>query len=192
MPSPILPMAVCFDLETTNLDPMWGVLLCSDSKPWATDHHETYIHTLSKGYDDKVVVEKTIKYLNQFSILVAHNGVFFDRKFLNGRSMYHHLEDGNNNPLLLDPKAKIIDPWRIAKNHLNFRGNSLDRISDYLHTSKTKSIVSGEIWMKAIYNRDQSCLDYIVEHCIIDVDVLEEVAWQFRKFIGNVNSWGSA
>jgi len=188
----ILPMAVCFDLETTNLDPMWGVLLCSDSKPWATDHHETYIHTLRKGYDDSLVVEKTIKYLNQFSVLVAHNGVFFDRKFLNGRAMYHHLEDGNGNPLLLDPQSKIIDPWRIAKQHLNFRGNSLDRLSDFIHTSDTKSVVSGEIWMKAIYNRDQECLAYIVEHCILDVNVLEEVAWQFRKFIRNINAWGSA
>ena len=106
--------------------------------------------------------------------------------------MYHHLKNTNGSPKLLDPKATMVDPWRIAKNHLNFRGNSLDRLSDFIHTSDSKSIVSGEIWMKAIYNRDYSCLDYIVEHCIIDVNVLEEVAWEFRAYMGNINAWGSA
>lgn len=184
-------LVASFDLETTNLDPMWGVLLCSDTKPWGGTVHRTYIHTLSKGYDDSVVVRKTIEELNHYSMLIAHNGVFFDRKFLNGRALYHNLRTADGRPLLLDPKGKIVDPWRVAKNHLNFRGNSLDRIADFFGTEASKTKVEGEIWMKAVYNRDQDALAYIVEHCIIDVDVLEEVADRLQPFVGNITSWGS-
>ena len=177
-------MVACFDLETSNLDPMWGVLLCSDTKPWM-GQHTTFVHCLEDGYDDCEVVEATVAELSQYKILIAHNGVFFDRKFLNGRALYHHLP-------LLDPKMKIVDPWRLAKNHLNFKGNSLDRIAEFLGTRESKSKVEGEIWMKAVYNRDYDALDYIVRHCIKDVDVLEEVADRLSPFMGNITPWGSA
>lgn len=186
------PLMACFDLETSNLDPMWGVLLCSDTKAWNDPKHTTFIHELEQGYNDREVVEKTIDHLNNFEILSAHNGVFFDRKFLNGRALYHHLTYSNGKQKLLDPKMKIVDPWRLAKNHLNFRGNSLDRISDFLHTSESKSKVDGETWMKAVYNRDYDALEYIVKHCILDVNVLEEVTWEMRGFMGNITPWGSA
>ncbi len=176
-------MMAFFDIEASGLDPMFGVVLCGVVKP---EHGEPKLFTKrTPGSDDSVVVSELIKELNQYDILVAHNGVFYDRKYLNGRALRWNLP-------FLDPKLKIIDPWRIAKQHLNFRGNSLDRLADFLGTEYQKTVVSGNIWMRAALDHDQEAMQYIEEHCVADVYVLEEVAYRLRKFMGNINAWGSA
>lgn len=188
----IRPFTACFDIETTNLDPMFGILLCAVVKPWgSTDPDETKLFVNhQQGADDKDVVEATIEELNKYQVLIAHNGVFFDRKYLNGRALYHQID-------LLNPRGKLIDPWRLAKNHLNFRGNSLDRLSDFLGCREKKTVVDGEIWMRAGFERGYTergydAMEYIKTHCLKDVDVLEEVADKLMPFVGNIQSWGSA
>lgn len=187
----IHPMVACFDIETTNLDPMFGILLCTVVKPWGGTEYDTKLfRNYEQGTNDKEVLEATIEELEKYQILVAHNGVFFDRKFINGRALYHRIAP-------LNPRGKIIDPWRLAKNHLNFRGNSLDRLSDFFGCREKKTVVDGEIWMRAGYERGYTergaaAMEYIVEHCIKDVDVLEEVASYMMPFTGNIQPWGSA
>lgn len=188
----IKPFTACFDIETTNLDPMFGILLCAVVKPWGApdpDDIKLFVNH-QQGADDREVVEATIEELNKYQVLIAHNGVFFDRKYLNGRALYHGCD-------LLNPRGKIIDPWRLAKNHLNFRGNSLDRISDFLGCREKKTVVDGEIWMRAGFERGYTqrgsdAMEYIKTHCLKDVAVLEEVADALMPFVGNIQSWGSA
>lgn len=183
------PLIASFDLECSNLDPMFAILLCADIKPWGQDEHITFINR-QRGADDFDIVQETITELSKYQILIAHNGVFFDRKFLNGRALYHGIP-------LLNPRGKIIDPWRLAKNHLNFRGNSLDRLSDYLRCANEKTKISGEIWNRASMERGYTArgdeaLEYIVEHCVKDVDVLEEVYDKMKELTGAIHPWGSA
>ncbi len=183
------PLIASFDLETTNLDPMFGILLCAVIKPWGLDDKVVLVNE-ERGADDGIVVRRTLEELQKYEILVAHNGVFFDRKYINGRALYHGYKP-------LNPRGKLIDPWRIAKNHLNFRGNSLDRLSDFLGCEHSKTVVDGETWNRAGFERGytergDAALRYVVDHCVRDVDVLEEVADKMREFIGNIHSWGSA
>ena len=186
------PFTACFDIETTGLDPMFSIGLCGVVKPWgSTDPDDTKMFVnYQTGANDKEFLEAIIEELNKYQVLIAHNGVFFDRKYLNGRAIYHDIP-------LLNPRGKIIDPWRLAKNHLNFRGNSLDRLSDYLGCRVRKTVVDGEIWMRAGYERGYTergdeAMEYIKEHCLKDVEVLEEVADKLMPFVGNIQPWGSA
>jgi len=176
-------LIACFDIEASGLDPMFAKVLCGVVKPWGEE--PKLFSNRRKGSDDSKVVESLITELNKYTILIAHNGVFYDRKFLNGRALRWNLP-------FMDPKAKMIDPWRLAKNHLNFRGNSLARLADFLGTEHSKTEVSGNIWMRAALDNDPTAHKYIEEHCVEDVYVLEEIADRFKRFIGNVTAWGSA
>ena len=187
----VLPLVASFDIECTGLDPMFSIGLCGVVKPWGAAKKDVKLfRNYEQGANDSEFIEAIIEELEQYSILVAHNGVFFDRKYLNGRALYHGLAP-------LNPRGKMVDPWRLAKNHLNFRGNSLDRLSDYLGCREKKTVVDGEIWMRAGYERGytergEAAMEYIIEHCLKDVDVLEEVASKLWVFTGNIHPWGSA
>jgi len=184
----VTPLIACFDIETTNLDPMWGITLCAEVKPWG-ESARTFINR-ETGYNDAVITCALVEELSKYQILIAHNGVFFDRKYINGRALYNHSP-------LLNPRGKMIDPWRLAKNHLNFKGNSLERLGDFLECDVQKTVVSGETWMIAGYERGltlrgDASLTYIVEHCQRDVVVLEHVYERLVEFTGIVQPWGSA
>lgn len=182
-------LAATFDIEATNLDPMFGIVLCVCVKPWGqptkTFRLTDYTPRKRISSDDSGIVEAVNKELNKYAILIAHFGTLYDRKFLNGRALKHGVE-------LLNPKAKMIDPWRVAKTHLNFKSNSLDSIAHFLGCIEEKTRLSGQVWMDAAINRDKECFEYIVTHCEKDVDVLEEVAAKLVPFLGNITAWGSA
>lgn len=176
-----------FDLETTSLDADFGVLLCAVIKP----HHGKPVvlraDKLNPRWDkgrsnDKAVVQAAAEELARHDIWIAHNGARFDVPFLRTRLARWGL------PPLQD--AKLIDPVQIARNKLKFGYNSLDRITDFAGcNSKTK--VSGDSWLRAALDGDRKAMNYIVDHCIKDVLMLEEIVDLIKPYSKVFNAWGS-
>ena len=68
-----------------------------------------------------------------------------------------------------------IDSWRIAKNNFKVSSRRLKNLAEYFDVG-TKGGVEGGLWMDAAYNGSREAMDKIVEHNIIDVEVLEKLA----------------
>ena len=175
-----------FDLETSSLKANFGVVLCGVVKPIGGEFRVFRLDNFTdKWSNDSPLVETLINELSSPLVLVAHNGVRFDRPFLNARATRWDIPP-------LTPRGRIIDPVVLARKHFAMSWNGLESLSVFLQTEHRKSPVDGELWLRAILDHDELALDEIVAHCINDVLVLEEVVTKLQPFIGKIQEWGSA
>ena len=178
-------MAASFDLECYGLDPIYGRLLCGVIKPYGTSGEPQVYRMERASNDDSALVEVLVNELSKYSILIAHNGLWFDRAMINGRALAADLP-------LLDPKIKMIDPYQIARKHLNAKRNSLDALSTLLNLNEQKMHVDPSVWARVAFDHDESAFQIIIERCISDVRVLEDLTNHILPLMGNVTPWGSA
>lgn len=174
-----------FDIETSALSANFGIVLCAVVKPWQGEPKTYRLDQIPgpRRSDDSKLISAIITELNQYMILIAHNGVKFDRVFLNTRATLHGLP-------LLNPKGNMIDPVVLARKYLRMSYNGLDTIAQYLQTEHQKTPVLGHLWVQAVIDRDEAAMDEIVKHCVEDVYVLEEVANKMVPFVSKINEWG--
>lgn len=178
-----------FDLETTSLNADFGVVLCGvvlpghdGAKPkiFRADH-------LNKDWqkcrsDDRAVVKAIVEELRNYDVWIAHNGLKFDVPFLRTRLLAHDLP-----PL---PNNKLIDPLQLARSKLRMSWNSLEKLAQHLGCNQ-KTQVDGEHWLRAALDGDRKSMNYIVDHCIKDVIVLDDVVGALKAYSSTINSWGS-
>lgn len=177
------------DIETSGLNAGFGVVLCAVVKMYGPDERRIFraddYDPWKRGQraDDKPLLTDILACLEDCDILIAHNGLRFDLPFLRTRAVIHGLP-----PVTFQ---KIIDPVQLARQHFRFAGNSLDSISKTIGTLAQKTPLSPETWQRATLNGDHDAMEEIVEHCIYDVDVLEEICWKFRGYVKQINNAGS-
>lgn len=179
----IVGLAASFDLETFGLDPVYGRLLCGVVKPW--EGKPKVFRMSPVGSNDSTLVTSLVEELSKYSVLFAHNGLFFDRAMLNGRALAYNLP-------ILDTTTKLIDPYLVARKHLNMRRNSLDALAEHMHLDEQKMHLSPEVWVKAALDHDEKAMKTLVSRCISDCDVLELLAKRVLSLVGNITPWGSA
>ena len=177
----------CFDLETTSLNADFGVILCGVIKPaqgkakvFRADRLNTKWQSIRSN--DKDVVAAIVKELIEYDIWIAHNGNRFDVPFLRTRLAKWGLESL--------PAKKLIDPVFLARNKLKMSYNSLESLAKFLGVN-SKTEVSGDQWLQAALDGSTKAMNYIVEHCIQDVLVLEKVVRSLKAYSTNYNAWGS-
>lgn len=185
----------CFDIETSNLSADFGVVLCAVVKPYGgkakvyrADDYPSF--KAGRKYDDAALVQDIIRELNQHDILVAHNGVNFDRPFLNTRAIQQAASKGVD---ILDPRGKIIDPVKLCRKYLRFSYNSLDRVLQHLGLGSKKA-VRGDQWLRALLSvgtEQRRAMNHVVVHCVQDVVLLERAVGRLRKFVTKINEWGA-
>lgn len=162
---------VCFDLETSNLDADFSVLLSACIKPFGketivfrADNYPTW----EKGRDnDYQIVKDIATELRKHAIVVGHYSQRFDIPFLRFKMTKHGLE-----PL---PPMFGVDTWRIAKNNFKMSSRRLDSLASAFDLG-LKHPVEGRLWMKASYSGSREAMDEIVAHNIQDVIILERLA----------------
>lgn len=178
------------DLETSNLNADYGVILCGVFKPYKgkaqvlrIDETKTY---KDKPWDDGQLVKDILRHIsgngdkkNAIDILVTYNGVMFDAPFLTSRAM---LTDVN---LRENLQFKHIDLYWIARKKLKLHDAKLDTVARFLKCKMSKTHIDGDSWTRAMTG-DKKSLDYIVDHCIKDVQVLEEVYEHMKPFIKQI------
>lgn len=177
------------DIETTGLNAAFGVVLCAVVKLYGPDERKVFradeYEPWRRGEraNDAPLLRDILACLEEADILIAHNGLKFDLPFLRTRAVVHGLPPVNF--------QKIIDPVQLARQHFRFSGNSLDSIAKTLSTQAAKTPLSPETWQRASLNGDPAAMEEIVQHCIYDVDVLEEVCWQLRGYVKQIDRAGS-
>jgi uncharacterized protein YprB with RNaseH-like and TPR domain len=178
-----------FDIETTGLNASFGRVLCAViktydpivTKVFRADDYDGWNE--GKRASDFELVAAILAYIEDIDILIGHNAVNYDAPFLRTRALIHGLP--HVQPL------KIYDPCLQARRQFRFHRNSLSAISEVLDTAERKTPLLPQVWQRAIGDGDRACLDQIVEHCVADVDTLEEVAWQMRHYIRQLDQLGS-
>ena len=178
-----------FDIETTGLNASFGRVLCAVIKTYDPVNTQIFRADQYDGWNqgmrasDYQLVAAILAYIEDIDVLIGHNAVNFDAPFLRTRALIHGLP--HVQPL------KIYDPCLQARKSFRFHSNSLKAISEVLDTAERKSPLLPGVWQKAIGDGDKACLDEIVAHCIADVETLEEVAWQMRSYIKQLDQLGS-
>lgn len=175
------------DLETTNLSADFGVVLCGAIKPDGQEpvvFRADYLNPRWKRQrsDDKKVTKAIVDAMSDYDIWIIHNGAKFDLPFLRTRLLRWNLD-----PL---PSKKLVDPVLLARNKLRMSYNSLEQIANHLGCN-TKTEVKPEMWLAASLDGSTEAMDYISEHCIQDVIVLEQVISKLKHYSSNFNTYGS-
>lgn len=178
-----------FDIETTGLNAAFGRILCccvmsydpQEIKTFRADEYPAW--KAGRRSDDYEITAEIMAYLEEFDILIAHNGVKFDLPFIRTRALAHGLPP-------LHP-LKIVDPVLTARKALRMQSNSLDAIAKHLGAPDQKTPLLPETWARAQMDDDKSAMDSIVEHCVADVKVLDYVAHAIRGYVKTIDSIGS-
>lgn len=181
------PVSCCFDLETTNLSADFGIVLCAVIKGTGEQpvvfRGDAYPNWQSRRSDDSALVRDIVAALSRYDIWVAHNGARFDVPFLRTRLLKWGLP-----PL---PNKKLVDPVLLARNKLRMNFNGLKAVSALIPMTHAKTEVHPELWQQAALDGSRKAMKYIVEHCVQDVLVLEQVVGALKEYSSTYNAYGS-
>jgi uncharacterized protein YprB with RNaseH-like and TPR domain len=162
---------VCFDLETSNFEADFSVILCATIKPYGlppivfrADHYPEWE---TNRADDYRITRAIAEELRKHAIVVSHYGQGFDIPFLRAKMVKHGLD-----PL---PQMFGVDSWRIAQKNFKVSSRRLKNLAQYFDIGE-KDTVEGRLWMEAAYNGSREAMDRVVEHNIKDVEILEKLA----------------
>ena len=189
---------IVMDLETWGLDRGWGVTLVGsflihggpagvvkktlslrDYAPWQA----------GKRSDDKDLAYEVFDILKTGQIVYAHNGEFFDIRWLRSLALKYGLEM---------PRVKLIDPAQISRRKYLIGRNSLEALADFLGlkapdgTPLVKMHIEPEIWKGALLDNDDDCWFKLKQRCESDVLLLNGVASAVTGDVGMIDYTGSS
>ena len=173
------PKILFFDIETTHLKADFGTMLAFGYK-WSGDEGPTVLSiTDYKGWkkdptDDGKLCRDASKLLEEADMFVTYFGKGFDVKFLNAKMLEHGL------PIV--PNTAHVDLFYVVKANLALSRKSLGNVGYFLNLNAEKTPVEGRIWKKAMVG-DADSIDYIVEHCAADVNLLEEAYDKLKPLV---------
>ena len=124
--------------------------------------------------DDKPLVAAAHKVLSAADMWVTWYGKGFDQKYVNTRIL-----DAKLPPL---PDIPHVDLYFAAKHNLKLSSNRLANIQDFLRLPTKKTPITKRAWRRAQAG-DVKSIEYIVDHCEKDVDVLDEAYTILKPYV---------
>jgi uncharacterized protein YprB with RNaseH-like and TPR domain len=167
-----------FDIETSNLNANFGIMLSYCIKPEGSDDILYGVITkddLENGILDKRIVKKCIDDLMKFDRVYGYYSTRFDIPFLRSRALYWKL----NFPLYGSMTHK--DVYYMARSKLKLHRTRLETVCDLLGI-EGKTHIDYNYWLKALTG-DKKSLDYILEHNRQDVIILEKAYNRLQDFV---------
>ena len=141
---------------------------------WSWDHEvSVYNVKCKKPWDDKNIVIKLSKLINEADVITAHNGDNFDMKHINTLLIKHELP-----PI---PERKTLDTLKIARKYFAFAGNSL---SDLLRFFNIGDKEEKPDWYEATMGKKEA-MDQVIKYCNVDVLQQKKILEKFKPFIKN-------
>jgi uncharacterized protein YprB with RNaseH-like and TPR domain len=156
------------DLECSNLNADWGVIICGCIK-WDNGKLDTFRITDYKQkdiMDDSGVCIALSEALNDADMWVSWYGARFDVPFLQARLLYHRKKP-------MSTHIAHVDLWRTSRYQLKLSSNRLANIERFLNLSASKTPIDQGAWIKAIAGSKKH-MNTVVKHCKEDVKMLEE------------------
>lgn len=151
---------------------------------------EKKVHSIEwENGDDKKMIKKFIKVLEQADQICAHNGDGFDLPIIRGRAIKHGID--------MHYDYQSIDTLKLARKRagrgFKFQSNRLDYIAQYFGVGK-KISTSLELWQRISYpvfipnlypmtSDYNKALNEMVRYCKMDVTVLEDVYMILNPYV---------
>jgi hypothetical protein len=195
-----MPKILIYDIETCPIEAyvwrLWdnNVGLNMIKEDWAViswaakwmgdDKTVMYEDTRDKKdfRDDKKILEKLWKLLDEADIVLTQNGVKFDNRKVNARFIMHGMEPPSS--------YRNIDTLRMAKKHFGFTSNKLEYMTDKLCTKYKKSghaKFSGFALWKGCMEGNVEAWDEMKDYNVLDVLSLEELAEKLLPWDTTIN-----
>lgn len=172
---------VSFDIETSNLNADFSVILSAVVKPFgqkpAVFRADTYPAWKNNRSNDRDILKDIVGELSKHAIIVTHFGIGFDIPYIRAKCV------ANDIPPL--PPMFGVDSWKIAKNNFKVSSRRLANLGEYFNIGE-KSAVDGNTWVRAAYDGDTKAMDFIVEHNIQDCVLLEKLACLSFPYIKSI------
>ncbi len=130
-------------------------------------------------YLDKELTRRLIKDFSKFDVVVTYYGSKCDLPYMRTRALKWKLKFPSYGYI------KHIDMYYIVKAKLSLNRNSLENACALLGI-KGKNHVFGDIWIRAVTG-DQKSIDYIYDHNIRDVAILEKLYNRMITFSSKTN-----
>lgn len=160
-----------FDIETSNLDADFSILLSTVIKPFGQEpivfRGDDYTEWDENRANDFQIVKDVTDELRRHAIIIGHYGDRFDIPYIRAKLVKHGLP-----PL---PQMFGIDSWKIARDNFKVSSRRLKNLAEYFDIGE-KEPVEGNLWVAAAYSGSREAMDKIVEHNIVDCEVLEKLA----------------
>lgn len=180
------------DIETTGFEADYNIILCAVLKTYQPDGKGKITVLRSDSYTnwdhnrsvDAPICKDLHNALMPYDIIIAHNGVNFDVRFM----MTRFLKWG-----IVWPQPKIVDPVRIARRYLRLGRNGLESACHHFGIYGKTSCI-GDKWMEAKFDRgrtNKSAMNYVVDHCVADIDILEKFTTKIKHLAPKINQMGS-
>jgi len=174
-------LKTCFlDIEFSNLDADFGVILSSAIKPYGKPV-KIFSVTKERPWDDYQVTKDTAEEVNQYDIVVTYYGFKADIPFFRTRLLKH---DPTGKYIFLKNTLHHIDLYYVAKQKLKMHSNSLDAITGFFNI-KGKTHLNGEMWARAAAG-DEIGLKYVTYHNKYDVIILEKLYDILKDYVGQI------
>ena len=172
-----------WDLETTDLKALMGRILCCsfvtlEGDTW-TFRGDSPTYRLNDPIDDSKLCIEIRDCLEDFDLIVAHNGRLFDIPFLNAR-----LAKAGERPLkthfMLDTR------WYLNSASMRIGSAKLENAQKFFGFPTAKTPISWETWQRAA-SFDGPSMDQVVEHCEHDVLVLRDLYHKVLPYVSTLH-----
>lgn len=169
-----------FDLECTSLSGMIGRVLCGVVKdiippefkvkcePRIYRGDDKKYRNIKDVVDDSKLCQAISEDLAGADVIVGHNSKLFDRKFLNARLVKAKMEPTR--------QQFHIDTMWLVRAHMRV-SSKLVNLEQFLGLPDKKTDLLWDTWMRGAAF-DKKAMDEIVQHCVMDVEVLEQAYWR--------------
>ena len=124
--------------------------------------------------DDRLILKKLWKLLDDADVVITHNGIKFDHKKVNAR----FLMNGMTPP----SPYRTIDTLAVARNQFAFTSNKLGDLAKFLGLGQKTDTGGFELWRDCIEGKLKAWKT-MVKYCKHDVDLLEEVYLEMRPYM---------
>lgn len=154
------------DIEASQLKGNFGHTISWAIKDRGGRVHSDVLkhHSLN---DEKRILRSLLRQLKQYDLVYTYYGTGFDIPFLRTRCLYHKL------PFPEYMTLYHRDVYFMARGRLSLHSKRLEAVAEFLGiTDKTR--LDPAIWVAAGFG-DKDAYDYIHEHNVADVEVLEKV-----------------
>ena len=162
---------VFFDIETFDLAAEFGMIMvgCVGQRGGAT---QTFVAHGEK--EERACIVGIRDTLELADYVVTWYGTKFDLPYLNTRLLINDERPVN--------RIRHIDLYYTSRFKLRLQSNRLANVELSLLGASSKTVIMPGIWRRALQG-DQEALDYIVDHCQKDVDILAQVFERLRGFV---------
>lgn len=108
----------------------------------------------------------------------SHN-TNYDVPMLRTRMLFHGID-----PF---PKLKHLDMYYTIRRTVNLERRRMVNVNELLNrrlsNAPEKTRIGISEWTEALYARSKEAIDYIIDHCVRDVEILNNIVIQFDKYI---------